>query len=482
MPGIGIVSIPDRFEPLAERVGRERVSQVLLDSRPDLDAMKQALAEVTAAGQGKLAFVLGTAGSGKTSLAESLPIYLADIVDRVLTPPAQYDLTVADLPRWIADAVRTRPSSQDRVTVVNLDGRENPTIDEGAVVNLNALLRRTPHLLALWPVTRRQFADEAVARLRELGGLTALAKAPIHELVGIDRSRYFDVLGMILTVLGVSLRDAAVSDDEARALVAVASTVGDYLGRVQNLVVERYDLGELGTTLPRLYVVITSNAEDTTQHCRMLRRGNGFFVDPDRLLQFSRANVADDWRRRAQTNARQALPFIASLFELRLVNVSNSAVVNACAFSADSELRGAVRRHYPSPVSSNAGNALKGSALVRVLTGQEDVGTAASSAGAPVRKAYTELQRMTGRKHREINAAILDIARKQLHIQLPGLRFENEPIRDKGLRVDAWVERERERPEAIEFNHRAEHDTAPAAIASYVLTKVQDYARDYGLI
>jgi hypothetical protein len=51
---IGVVSIPASFETLRDAVGPDRIGQLLLECPDDLEAIKKALAEVTAAGQGKL--------------------------------------------------------------------------------------------------------------------------------------------------------------------------------------------------------------------------------------------------------------------------------------------------------------------------------------------------------------------------------------------------------------------------------------------
>jgi hypothetical protein len=367
---VGIVSVPARYEALRDAVGPNRVSQVLLEPTADMPTLKQVIAEVRASRQGKLLFIQGDPGSGKTSLAESLAIYLGNAIGAVLTSPPDFQLALPDLPGWIAQERARIQLQPDKLMVVNLYGREITNPDKAATVaamtNLNALLRRTPDMLLLWPIINRSFADDAIDQLSQVGGQTALSQRRVHQVVGIAKDRYYDVLALILQTMGVTLADAAVSIQEAQSLVSESKNLGDYLETVQGMVVSRYDLGELGGKLPRISFVISSNA-DVNPICRMLRRGNGYLIDPDRLLQFSRANIADDWRKRATDNARHALPFIASLFDAKLLSVSSSAVVNACAFAEDESLPRIVRQHYPSPVSSNAWNSMVNSSLARSL-------------------------------------------------------------------------------------------------------------------
>jgi hypothetical protein len=451
---VGIVKIPYRFEALRDLVGRTRLAQVLIEATDDVLAAKKVLAEVRSAGQGKLLFLLGQAGSGKTSLAESLPIYVSELVAAVITPPPDYELPLADLSRWLSKELGTaRPGAKNRIIVANLDGREIPPSDEtatqGAMVNLNALLRRQPNTLAVWPVNSEAFARSTIDRLTSAGGQSALASEAILQVKGLPSERFFDALQLILTTLSLRLDDAAVSVSEAQDLADQCATVGQYLEEVHRLVADRYDVSGLGTKLPRLFITITSSA-DTTPSCRLLRRGNQFLVDPDRLLQVSRANIAEDWRRRARQDSRRSLAFVSSLLEVKLTNLSASAVVNACAFAEDEELREVVAPSRP-------------------------------AASKEIQAAYKALQSLTNRKHRAINEAIVRVLTGQLDLTLPGLTFEHCPFSNRDLRIDAWYE-PAERPVALEFTHQRPTEAGEASIASYVLNKVQDYARDYQLI
>lgn len=480
---IGVVTVPTRYEGLLDAVGQQQIGQVLLESVADLSAIKEALVEVASAGQGKLLFLLGATGVGKTTLAASSQLYLAHQVSRVVSPPPDYELPLGELPAWLSKHVF--PADRERgIVVVNLDGRELPALDasarQAAMVNLNAYLRRTKNLIALWPVINRVFAEDLIRLLEEVGGKSALVRRQIYEVTGVPQARYYDALLLLLSATGTRLEDAAVTRQEAEDLVASAVSIGDYMRLVHDLVVARYDIGELGTRLPRVSIVVSSNG-DSADACRMLRRGSKYLADPERLLQFSRANVADDWRKFGKRNARHSLPFIASLFEVRLLNLTGSMVVNACAYSTDQRLRDAVRQHYPNPVKSNAANTIGKSSLVRSMTEQEDVGPAGGSASEEVSKAYLAVQKLSKESHKKINEAIIAVLTEQLQISLPELRFEYQPHAHELLQVDCWFKRS-DRPEVLEFTHRQADELTPASISSYTLGKLMDYARDYGLM
>jgi hypothetical protein len=139
--------------------------------------------------------------------------------------------------------------------------------------------------------------------------------------------------------------------------------------------------------------------------------------------------------------------------------------------------------HYPRPVSSNAANAMRNSSLARALRGDEDVAVSAARSSPPIQKAYAAIQSRANEKHRQINEAIMSVLEQQLGIELPGLDFEHEPFpaSDRELRADVWCQ-PGDRPLAVEFTHRSSRSATPAVAASYVLQKIEDHARDYGLI
>jgi len=142
-----------------------------------------------------------------------------------------------------------------------------------------------------------------------------------------------------------------------------------------------------------------------------------------------------------------------------------------------------VLKHYNAKVPANAKNAMRNSALARAFRDDDDVGLAKSNPSEPIKKAYRAIQAQTNAKHRQINESIVTVL-GALGVSTPNLTFEYRPFgedKNRELRCDTWFDGA-DRPEALEFTHRADGDATTAVIASYVLSKVQDYARDYGLI
>ncbi len=237
-----LLRIPSRFEALKEAVGATRIANVLVEPTKDLDAIKFTLAEVSSSGQGKLLFLLGGTGSGKTSLAESLPVFLPNAIEKVVTPPPDYVVPLGELPAWIEKNVPPHMSTEDvRTTIVNLDGREIPATDESqtsaAMVNLNALLRRPTHLDE---IGNGNASDCRVTHQRHHG----VAMAAEHEGV--------DVLDRDLEFIGEEMLEAGRVENTGHADELVGGNAGEFLQRPDHHIERVGDADDEGIRRVRL--------------------------------------------------------------------------------------------------------------------------------------------------------------------------------------------------------------------------------------
>src|SRR5262245_36376685 len=118
---LGIVQIPASYETLRAAVGADKARKLLIACLEYLSAIKKAVAEVKSSRQGKLLFLRGTPGAGKSTLAESVPVFLADVVGAIVTPPPEFQVSLTRLPKWISKNLpKARQSAGDRVVLVNL--------------------------------------------------------------------------------------------------------------------------------------------------------------------------------------------------------------------------------------------------------------------------------------------------------------------------------------------------------------------------
>lgn len=244
-------SLPVRLEELVSALGPNRLSRVLLPQPSDLLGLEAAFAQANAVGQGKLIFLLGAPGSGKTSFLEGLGLFRPHLAVTTIAPPVfdfidipgpmfRGDVPVSvfgfkpgpQISRWFTEGLSYLASSTPS-RVMSLAGLEkgagDQAVAEEVLVAVNAALRRTPGVLVVVPVVRESFAQIMAARLSGLGVNSSLANPSIHRLVGLDRKHYCEALRLLISALGMRWVDLEMSEEAIEAIAAEAPTVGDFL-------------------------------------------------------------------------------------------------------------------------------------------------------------------------------------------------------------------------------------------------------------
>lgn len=472
--GVDVVDrvIPTRFESLRATF-QDQVPTILVRVEEDIERFARIGLQIQAARQGKLVFLFGDSGSGKTTACYSLPIFLPDYFSAEYTLPPPYELQHGDIPKYIANSI---PKNRN-ITVVSIDGRETPDIDpdvfRSLLMQLNRLLRDRPDLLLVWPVTDPNFANRAVTALRQFGGHSAFTTDPIITLKGVPREQFTTVLEKMLHVAGWNLQDAAVTWEEVKDLAQSAHNIGTFLDRVQALVAQRTSLENLGIVLPTLVFAVSSDGQ-VQEVCRGLRRADTYYIEAARLLMETReSNVAEWWRER-QHKPQSSLPYVISSFNAQLVAISPSTVVYAVGLYGDSTLR-----HLAKGPQQNRGNArmaMQSTEFWRFFKGQRDFRRwGGQKPSSKTREAYARIQAVSKKYHKIINEALIRLA-LDAGLELKNPRFEVH-LTSGSLQTDVVVNDS----VAIEFHHVSEAECTPNKIAIYVLEKLREYAVDFGL-
>jgi hypothetical protein len=454
----------------------ERAKMTFVPPDEDLDAIKRFVASAQSAMQGKLLFVSATSGSGKSTFVHSLEVFLADKVASVVRLPAPYELPVEGIAAYLSKI----PLST-KFTVVNFDGREAPYFNEPEYQTflgaLNGILRARKDILVVWPVTDREFANKLVQLMEKVGGRSAFGVSPILELNGIKKARFPLVLEKILQVANWRLEDAAISNTEVDELAATSDRIGVFLDKLQSLITQRFDIGEIGIDFPTLVAVITTSEPKIRETVRSLRRADSYYIEASRLLMYTKkSNVAEWWGNRA-TSLRSALPHVIALFNAQLVSMSPSAVVHSVLQSKVPDLEKLV-----TGVRADRGNArrvMESSELFKYLNGQ---GIDNREYGSSVRdetfSSYDKIQQESEVRHKAINKAILDLA-TATGVSLSSLEYEKNLV--PGLQSDAAYKDNSGNTVAIEFHHKAATEATNNKIAIYILEKLKEYAINFGL-
>lgn len=473
---VGIQHLPTRYEGLSGLLGDNALS-TLIPLDQDLTFLKRFLARAKSSRQGKIQFLLAEPGTGKTSFVESLRIFLGDQVSNIVKLPPEYELSYEEIPKYIAQIA---PSSDGRFLVISFDGREALSLTEAVhrnmLVQINSLLRQRPDVLVLWPVTRSDFARQVVSIIEEVGGRSSLGSEPIHKFTGLRPDQFYEALQKLLAVANWSLEDAGVEDDEALALSAVASTMGGFLDSLQELIVERFDVEGIGRTIPTLLFVVTSGSIEIREICRNLRRASSFYLEAARLLMYTRrSNIAEWWQNR-NASARTSLAHAIAMFNAQLTSMSAASMVHSVANSTHADLK-----PLADGVQSNQGavtNVIRSTELFKYLAGEAiDI----AKTGSPIQTtldAYARIQARSETHHRALNEILVSAVCGRLEAAPRVEGYEMSLV--QGLQTDVALQMGGDRY-AVEFHHKAASESTENKIAIYILTKLQEYAINFGL-
>ncbi|MGE5560144.1 MAG: ATP-binding protein [Chloroflexota bacterium] len=471
------MSIPSRFEPLQEAFGDSRWPTVLIRTDSDIDLFKRLAVKVRTARQGKLVFLYGESGSGKTTICASLRVFLPDDYAQPVFLPPPWELPHDQIPAYISANFRRKPDS--RIQIVAIDRREMPELDDVAfkrlLTQINGLLRTRPDLLLIWPVTDEAFAKRAADLLVQCGGHSALTGDPIIRVTGVQQRDYHMVLERMLNVMAWDLADAAVTWGEVDQLASQAASIGAFLDSVQRLVAERTELPDNDIKFPTLVIALSSDGP-IQQVCSQLRRANSYYIEGARLLQETReSNAAEWWLKRR--DERYSLPFVIGQFQAQLVSLTPTAVVAAAGLHGGDGIKPLVARS--GRTRSGAVKSLMATEFYRYFTGQGD-GVAPSGARPTLATlaAYQRVRDLSETRHLEINRAIVTLA-LDAGLKLGEVTYE-ERLTPRGLRTDAALRHEGHTV-ALEFHHKSKGECTPNKVAIYLLEKLKVYAIDYGL-
>lgn len=469
------VNIPSRFEGLMRAFG-EKAPATLQRVEPDIEEFTKIALGIKRTQQGKLIFLYGPPGIGKSSFLYSLPIFQPGYFSVEVKLPPTWELGLSEIPAYI---MRNIPVT-DKITIITVDRRESPNFDEkqfrGLMVDLNGLLRERPDVLIVWPITNRNFAEQAISMIKQAGGDSAFDNEPIVNLTGLAKEQYNHVLQTILDINGVALADFAVDWSEVEEMKGEGSTIGGFLDRVNKLISGRLEVKELGIKLPTIVFAISSNDEATIQAiCRGMRRADKYLLEAARLTMFTKnSNIAEWWQERAK-NLRSALPYIITMFKAQIVCLSPSSVVYSALLYGDEELQ--VLAAGPQRNKGNGRSTMRSTEFVKFFYGKDDTQKTGAASSTTV-QIYDKIQAVSESKHKAINESIITLA-----LDTEGTLFENPIIEEplNGIQPDVQVTKN-STPYTIEFHHKSGKHCTENKVAIYVLEKLKEYAIAYGLV
>ena len=469
-----ITKLPSRYEPLVETFG-EKSKSTFVPVDKDLSALKKLVARAESASQGKIMFISGESGIGKSTFVHSLEVFLPDKISRVERIPPPHELDLEGVPEYIS-----KVPQKSKFTIINFDGREAPYFNEeqyrNFIIQLNNVLRSRKDIIVLQPVTDEKFARKICNLFENIGGSSAFGSEQIHKLNGLPKLQFEITLEKILQIAAWKLEDAAIEDSEITKLQNNSTRIGEFLDKVGNLITERFDTDEIGITFPKLVIGISSDDLNVRATCRNLRRADSFYIESARLMMHTkRSNVADWWNERS-TDLRTSLPHVIALFDAQLVSISASSIVHSVICHGPDDLCELIQ-----PFRKNKGNAkkiIKSSELYKFVTGTElDIIQTTAGVSKNTTDAYVKIQEKSKTHHKSINQAVTEMV-----IDAGGEIFnpKYEVSLVKGSQTDVAFNYD-SRQIALELHHVLNRECNENKIAIYILDKIKEYAINIGL-
>jgi len=344
------------------------------------------------------------------------------------------------------------------------------------------LLRRRKDILFIWPTTDRRWHDQIREIAEAIGGSNLAPKDSDIDIRGPKREDWIKVLERFLNQLDLTYDDLAIDADTLREIESQCHTIGQFLGKVGEIIAQRITRVREVKGLPSLVFVVTSGSEVAGEANR-IRRAGTYTLKGEELFAYSPRSVSGKWWHERSKTPEQHLAYIISLFDARLTTMSPSAVSYACLHFGNGELQHAAGKHGMIKHKSNAEVTLKATDLYRFLTGQisqELTSSRKGKTGEASNETYKDLQKISINHHKEINTAICKIIADNIkEFDISETRYEVD-AGDQNLYTDAVI-KVGTKEFYLEFHHLSPDNCVAAKMAAYIMAKLQAYAIHYNL-
>ena len=169
------LDLPSRYEPLVKKIGPEVLNLLVAPARSTVELLEEAAEAIRSLGEGLFLPIYAPPGTGKTTLAENLSVFLPTMYAKTLT----YNGALASGDLENALSIFRRDHLQlddDRVIPMNVDHREDRPPSREEMSEIKRFLRAGlgQRVLLTWPGTRRDTADKMAEGYRLISGVVPL--------------------------------------------------------------------------------------------------------------------------------------------------------------------------------------------------------------------------------------------------------------------------------------------------------------------
>lgn len=474
------LQLPDRYENLRSLLG-ERVAELVVEpSAEALQELRRAAEAIRARREGAYLPLMGPSGAGKTTLANSLNVFLPAAFAPTVPYSGPVDFDAMN--KVLEHAVSRLRANDDRVMPLNFDHRESAPPDAKELATIKRFLR-APSLgarcIVVWPEVSQEIAREISSAYEAVAGRPAFnipveASGPAPETWPAIATHTLELVNQV-----PSLEDLGIAPENYDP--SAYETLGAYLRDISNDFVRLRDEMIASTIKPMTLVVLYASESHNAGVLAQLTSGAKYgLLDSQALLAATPKSVIGRWwgKRRGlltqtilKLNARAfCMPPAAAVAILRAYGSEET--------SSDLEALG-VTRHGPARVAQY----ISRTDLGKFLAGAE--AAAYEARGRPpedARAAFAALAEkgLTTGRDKALNAAMAEGLKVFLHrSEIPYEEVGSEQqLSFVALIPDVRIERSGD-VGCIEFAWRSGQflDTSTRSeVAQYGLTKLKSYA------
>jgi hypothetical protein len=476
-------TIPNRFETLLQE-SNLNLKALIFPVEEDLRAFTYLSDRASVQSSGIMSFVLGKTGIGKTTSVYSASVHLPDLYERVFPIPEPRKLKLREVLTWLG---RELPTPTAKTLPVLFDGREVTDDNVGLnqfISGLNQLLRYRKDILFFWPTNNADWHKQIRDLAEELGGANLAPKDSDISIVGPSKDNWFGILERLLDQRDLNYNDLAIERSTLSEIIDSKPTVGEFLGEVSGIIARRITETRKIKRIPQVLFVVTSTGNEVVGEANRIRRATTQRLKGEELVAYSKRSEAGKYWVAHQKNPEHHLSYIITLFDARLATLTHSAVVYACLHYGSATLQQVVRQAGITPHTTNAAATFKVTDFYRFLAGEEMTELTSTRKGSPSNaslEAYSAIQKLSSKKHKEINIAICNALANYLqNVNKSRIQYEVD-AGDQNLYTDAILPIDNQEF-YLEFHHLSQKRCLASAMSAYIMKKLRGYAYHYNLI
>jgi DNA (cytosine-5)-methyltransferase 1 len=333
-----LLFVPDRFDVLERRAKHKYELKTIIVAVDDaLAHLDDTYSDMIAAGRGAFWVLRGSSGSGKSTFLHTVNLFR----QQVETISIQSDESV---PQRLADLRKSEPA-REKLQIIVIEGREALTdfsVDqlEKDLHSINSFIRSRSgeRALIVWPCNADDLQERLITLAERIGADSLLGVGePIYRFKGPPQDQYIDIATRTIETLneGASLVDLGVLEERAQELIQQAETIGKYLNLLrQELRKNEKNVEKLfAQEKCRMWIVVIAG-NNPEQEVGTLTRGSYSNADISCLMNSTQANIVEELKKYSDK-----VGILGTVLEAKIIYLPIATVRSIVVNYADDELR-----------------------------------------------------------------------------------------------------------------------------------------------